>query len=160
VTASTDPASGSDRGIDEVVASLVAAHGEDGAPTANQWRQFLLEDDGGPVQVVYLVAFREHADYPHGSDHPACSGAEAFFLAGQALVEVIADVGGTPLLGGFPTQQLVDDDGEQWDYVGAARYPSRDAFIALWQDPRSIEASLHRRAGTRRHRVIVTRPLY
>jgi hypothetical protein len=144
----------------ELVASLVAAHGETGAPTAAQWRQFLAEDDGGPVQVVYLVAFRDVAQYPPEADEPERTGAEAFFLAGQALVEVINDVGGTPLLGGFPTQQLVDDDGERWDYVGAARYPSRAAFVALWQDPRSIDAGRHRRAGTRRHRVIMTRPLY
>lgn len=143
-----------------VVAALTTAHGQDGAPTADQWRQFLAEDDGGPVQVIYLVAFRDVAAYPPEADEPERSGAEAFFLAGQALVEVINDVGGTPLLGGFPTQQLVDDDGERWDYIGAARYPSRAAFVALWQDPRSIDAGRHRRAGTRRHRVIMTRPLY
>lgn len=142
-----------------VVAALVAAHG-DGAATADQWRQFLDEDEGGPVQVVYLVSFHDVAQYSPGADEPDRTGAEAFFLAGQALVEVINDVGGTPLLGGFPTQQLVDADGERWDYVGAARYPSRTAFVALWQDPRSVAAGVHRRAGTRRHRVIVARPLY
>jgi hypothetical protein len=153
---STDPP---DDDREAVVAALVAAHG-DGAPTADQWRQFHEDDDGGPVQVVYLVAFHDAAQYPAGAGEPDRTGAEAFFLAGQSLVEVIKDVGGTPLLGGFPTQQLVDDDGERWDYVGAARYPSRAAFVALWQDPRTVDAGRHRRAGTRRHRVIVTRPLY
>jgi hypothetical protein len=143
-----------------VVAALVAAHGRRCADRGRSGGSSWTEDDGGPVQVVYLVAFRDVAQYPPEGDEPERTGAEAFFLAGQALVEVINDVGGTPLLGGFPTQQLVDDDGERWDYVGAARYPSRAAFVALWQDPRSIDGGRHRRAGTRRHRVIVTRPLY
>ena len=147
---------------DALVATLVSLHGEQAAPTASQWHQFLADDDGGPVQMVYLVQFRERAAYPDGSDEPERTGAEAFFHAGRTLAEVIDDVGGTPLLGGFPTSVMVDapDDDGSWDYVGAARYPSRDAFVRLWLDPRTVAAGVHRRAGTRRHRLVVTRPLY
>jgi hypothetical protein len=144
----------------DLVDALVEAHGGEAAPSAAQWRQFLADDDGGPVQMVYLVQFRDRAEYPPGSDEPVRTGAEAFFLAGATLAEVIREVGGQPLLGGFPTQQLVDDDGSRWDYVGAARYPSREAFVRLWQDPRAVAVGVHRRAGTHRHRVFVTRPLY
>lgn len=145
---------------DALVATLTALHGEVIAPSRQQWHRFLADDDGGPVQMVYLVRFRERADYPADRDEPGRSGAEAFFLAGRALAEVIADVGGQPLLGGFPTSTMVDDDGVPWDYVGAARYPSRQAFVRLWLDPRTVEAGVHRRAGTLAHRLHVTRPLY
>lgn len=145
---------------DDLVETLAALHGDEVAPTPDQWRRFLANDDDGPVQMVYLVRFREQAVYPEGSHEPSRTGAEAFFLAGKALAEVIRDVGGTPLLGGFATQVMVDDPGEAWDYVGAARYPSRDAFVQMWLDPRTVEAGVHRRAGTRRHRLFVTRPLY
>jgi hypothetical protein len=139
---------------------LVALHGEAVAPTADQWRTFLSAPDDDPVQMVYLVAFRAHADYPAGSTEPDRTGRDAFFLAGRTLAEVIADVGGTPLLGGFLTQVMVDDDDPDWDYVGAARYPSRSAFVRLWLDDRTVSAGIHRAAGTRRHRLHVTRPLY
>ncbi len=147
-----------------LVATLVSLHGEEAAPTAHQWARFLADDDGGPVQMVYLVQFREQAAYPPGHDLTPRTGAEAFFAAGRVLAEVIRDVGGEPLLGGFPTSQMVDaesaDGDGGWDYVGAARYPSRDAFVQLWLDPRTVQAGVHRRAGTKRHRLVVTRPLY
>ena len=147
---------------DDLIATLHAMHGEQAAPSPDQWRRFLADDDGGPVQMVYLVQFREAAAYPEGSAEPERTGAEAFFHAGRTLAEVIADVGGTPVLGGFPTSVMVDasDDDGAWDYVGAARYPSRDAFVRLWLDPRTVAAGVHRRAGTLRHRLVVTRPLY
>ena len=149
---------------DALVATLVRLHGEEAAPTAEQWRRFLADDDGGAVQMVYLVQFREQAEYPVGHDLTPRTGAEAFFAAGRVLAEVIRDVGGEPLLGGFPTSQMVDAEPdtpeEGWDYVGAARYPSRDAFVKLWLDPRTVQAGVHRRAGTKRHRLVVTRPLY
>jgi hypothetical protein len=144
--------------VDALVTQLVGLHGEQVAPTAEQWRVFLTDPDGGPVQMVYLVAFRERALYPDGGE-PERTGAEAFFLAGQSLAEVIAYVGGQPLLGGFVRSVMVDDDGEDWDYVGAARYPSRAAFVRLWLDERTVAAGRHRAAGTRRHRLHVTRPL-
>ena len=76
--------------------------------------------------MVYLVQFRDRAAYPPGHDLSR-TGAEAFFIAGRVLAEVIRDVGGEPLLGGFPTSVMVDaesPDGDGgWDYVGAARYP-------------------------------------
>ena len=149
---------------DALVATLVRLHGEDAAPTAAQWERFLADDDGGPVQMVYLVQFREQAAYPAGHELTPRTGADAFFAAGRVLAEVIRDVGGQPLLGGFPTSQMVDAEPDEehggWDYVGAARYPARDAFVRMWLDPRTVQAGVHRRAGTRRHRLIVTRPLY
>lgn len=153
-----------DAAPEALVATLVRLHGEEAAPTAAQWQRFLADDDGGPVQMVYLVQFRDQAAYPVGHDLRPRTGAEAFFAAGRVLAEVIRDVGGEPLLGGFPTSQMVDtetEDGDAgWDYVGAARYPSRDAFVRMWLDPRTVQAGVHRRAGTRRHRLVVTRPLY
>ena len=147
-----------------LVATLVRLHGEHAAPTAAQWERFLADDDGGPVQMVYLVQFREQADYPAHHDLTPRTGEEAFFVAGRVLSEVIREVGGQPLLGGFPTSQMVDAEPEDedggWDYVGAARYPSRDAFVRMWLDPRTVQAGVHRRAGTKRHRLVVTRPLY
>lgn len=144
---------------DALVATLTRLHGEHAAPSAAQWHRFLRDDDGAPVQMVYLVRFHPQARYPAGSEEPDRTGAEAFFLAGRTLADVIRDVGGTPLLGGFPTSVMVDED-DGWDYVGAARYPSRTAFVQLWLDPRTVAAGMHRRAGTSHHRLIVTRPLY
>lgn len=149
------------RDHEALVDQLVDLHGTEAAPTAEQWRAFLADDDDGPVLMVYLVEFRDHADYPDGTDAPDRTGAEAFFAAGTELAKVIADVGGQPVMGGFPAMVMADDpDDGPWHYVGAARYPSRQAFVDSWLDPRAVAAGVHRRAGTRRHRLHVTRPLY
>lgn len=140
---------------------LVELHGTEAAPTREQWRDFLAGDDDGPVLMVYLVEFRDRASYPDDVEMPERTGAEAFFEAGSSLAQVIADVGGQPALGGFPAMVMADDpDDGPWHYIGAARYPSRRAFVDSWLDPRAVAAGVHRRAGTRRHRLHVTRPLY
>lgn len=34
-----------------------------------------------------------------------------------------------------------------------------EVLARVWPDPRMVQAGVHRRAGTRRHRLVVTRPL-
>ncbi|HEX9767406.1 MAG TPA: hypothetical protein VGA36_11640 [Nitriliruptorales bacterium] len=148
------PHNPTDLSDEELVAHLVELHGDDG-PGTEQWAGLLADPRDGPVQVVYLVNFRDSATTPDAEGNQR-SGMQAFFTAGLAIRQVIDDVGGEPKLGGFVTG---DPTGEGWDYIGAARYPSPRALVQLWLDDRYIAAGDDRRAGTAAHRVFFTRPL-
>ena len=47
-------------------------------PTADQVRALRDAGPDGPVVMLNLLKFRERANYPVGSLHPPCSGAEAY----------------------------------------------------------------------------------
>ncbi|MDX1511973.1 MAG: hypothetical protein R3249_11540 [Nitriliruptorales bacterium] len=138
----------------DLVAHLVDLHGDDGPP-AEQWAALLADPYDGPIQVVYLVNFRERALTPDAEGNQR-TGMAAFFAAGLAIRPIIEEVGGEPKLGGFVTG---DPTGEGWDYIGAARYPSPRALLDLWLDDRYIAAGADRHAGTAGHRVFFTRPV-
>ena len=61
-------------------------------PTADQVRALRDAGPDGPVVMLNLLKFREQANYPAGSPHAPCSGAEAYRRYQTAFVEAVGDV--------------------------------------------------------------------
>lgn len=100
-------------------------------PTGQGLKQFLAEDDGAPVCMLNLLRFApggraKYAEYlEHTRQHGAKYGIEVVFV-------------------GEGRTALVADDGQAWDAVLIARYPSRAAFAAMVADP-EYQAGTHLR---------------
>ncbi len=105
-----------------------------------------------PVEMLNLIALREHADYPDGR---AMSGAEAYRLYGETSAPVFARVGGRILWRGSPRCTLIGPADEAWDLAFIAAYPSAGAFLEMVTDKiYQSEAVPHRRAAARDSRLI------
>lgn len=61
-------------------------------PTTDQVRELRDAGPDGPVVMLNLLKFREQANYPAGSPHAPCSGAEAYRRYQTAFVETVGDV--------------------------------------------------------------------
>lgn len=138
---------------------LVRLHGEDHAPTRQQWLELLGDPDRGPVLVVYQVAFRDEAVGPDG-ELDGRTGKQAFLDAGAAILPAVLEVRGVPVLGAEVRATAGAPTDEAWDYLGGARYPDRRALVRLWLDDRFVAAESDRAAGTERHRLWFTSPLW
>jgi len=125
--------------IDREYASRLAAH---------------PADDDGPVWMVNLMRYREHAVYADGRDSDL-SGREAddryapfgpFRTVGAELV-FLSDV----------EAQLVGDD-QTWDRIAVVRYPTRRSFLEMQELPEYVAKHEHKDAGMASTFVICCRP--
>jgi hypothetical protein len=84
----------------------------------------LTEDPGGPVVMLNLLRFR-----PDG-------GRETY----QRWLETLGPMMGLrygvqQVYAGDGGRALIAEDGQAWDLVLLARYPSRQVFVAMMRDP-------------------------
>lgn len=129
-------------------------------PTRAQFDAFKGLDRDTPVEMLNLVRFRDLANYPgdHELARDGLSGAEAYALYGRHTAEILARVGGSILWrAGFETT-LIGPEGEAWDAMFIARYPSAHAFLAMVSDPAYQRAVIHRQAAVATSRLIRTAP--
>lgn len=91
-------------------------------PTGPSLKQFMAEDDGGPVIMLNLLRFAE--------------GGEASYAEySRRITELhLGRFGGEVLYSGRGSTALVAEDGQAWDAVLVVRYPSRAAFSAMVAD--------------------------
>ncbi len=115
-------------------------------PGAEQIGAFFSAAEDGPFVMVNLLKFREHADYPDGSE-PELSGREAYARYGAAVQACLASVGGKSVFAGAVTDLLLGEVEELWDMVALAQYPSRAAMMAMVQSPEYQAIEKHRIAG-------------
>lgn len=129
-------------------------------PTRAQFDAFKGLDRDTPVEMLNLVRFRDLANYPgdHELARDGLSGAEAYALYGRHTAAILARVGGSILWrAGFETT-LIGPEGEAWDAMFIARYPSAHAFLAMVSDPAYQRAVIHRQAAVATSRLIRTAP--
>lgn len=120
-------------------------------PTAAQVRA--LRDGGpdGPVVMLNLLKFRERANYPAGSPHSPCSGAEAYGRYQTAFVETVGGVSHAEVVWEGPVDMpFIGPDAQDWDKCLLVRYPNRQHFLAMMANPLYREALVHRYAGLER----------
>ena len=120
--------------------------------------QRLLRDvaEPGPVVMINLLRYRDHAAYPAGVDATACSGREAYQRYGAVAVHTIAEVGGEILWMGAVQTALIAPQGEEWDDVVLVQYPSRQAFVEMVSRADYQAVVVHRTAALADSRLLVT----
>lgn len=107
-----------------------------------------MNDPGpdGPIVMVNLLKFREHAQYRDGRE-TGLTGREAYQLYGQAVGRILPDYGARLLFAGDVTFLSLGRCEPLWDEVALVEYPSRAALRDMAASPEWREASVHREAG-------------
>ena len=124
-------------------------------PTKETFGVFRNNDRPGPIQMLNLVRFRDHAEYPDGR---ALSGAEAYAAYGKESGPVFARLGGTIVWRGNFELMLIGPETENWDECFIAQYPSVAAFVEMVRDPVYREAVKHRQAAVADSRLVKLAP--
>lgn len=127
-------------------------------PPAEQAAAFFSAPEDGPFVMVNLLKFKDHAEYPDGSD-ATLSGREAYARYGAAVRACLAAVGGEALYAGAVSELMLGAMDEPWDMVALARYPSRAAMLAMVQSPEYQAIEKHRVAGLAGQLNIRTKPI-
>ena len=115
-------------------------------PGPAQIAAFFGGTEDGPFVMINLLKFKEHADYPDGSD-AELSGREAYARYGAGVQACLAAVGGKALYAGAVTELMLGEVDELWDMVALAQYPSRVAMMTMIQSPDYQAIEKHRVAG-------------
>jgi uncharacterized protein (DUF1330 family) len=126
-------------------------------PTPEQLQR--LRDDiaePGPVVMINLLRYREHAAYQAGVNAAPCSGREAYRRYVAGAVKTIAEVGGRILWMGAVKTTLIAPQGEEWDDAILVQYPSRQAFVEMVGRPDYLAVAVHRNAAPADSRLLVT----
>lgn len=121
-------------------------------PNPEQFQQLAKTPDEGPVVMLNLLKYREHAEGEESS------GAHAYAKYGEAAVRLINETGGRLLWRARADQILIGDPTEDWDTVLLVEYPSRKAFLEMVSRPDYMESHEHREAGLQRTIVIACSP--
>jgi uncharacterized protein (DUF1330 family) len=129
-------------------------------PSAAQMQQ-LMHDiaQPGPVVMINLLRYREHADYPADFAAKPCSGREAYQRYAAVATVKVAEAGGKILWMAAVKTALIAPDGEQFDDAVLVQYPSRAAFVEMVSRPDYLAAAPHRTAALADSRLLVTEPL-
>ena len=129
-------------------------------PTRAQFDAFKGLDRDHPIEMLNLVRFRDLANYPgdHDLARDGLTGAEAYALYGKHTAAILQRVGGHILWRAKFETTLIGPDGEAWDAMFIARYPTAHAFLAMISDPDYQRAVVHRQAAVSTSRLIRARP--
>jgi uncharacterized protein (DUF1330 family) len=109
-------------------------------PTPKQIQAMAEKGPEGPMVMVNLMKYRKAAAYEAGRAEAKenLSGRDAYQRYGSVV------------WGGSQKFVMIGDDANDWDEVVCVRYPSRDAFLNMTQDPEYLAAHYHREAGLER----------
>lgn len=127
-------------------------------PTRAQFDTFKAGDRDAPIDMLNLVRLRADARYPadHALAKAGLTGAEAYARYGSETAPILARLGGRIVWRGAFQAQLIGPDGEHWDHMFIARYPTTHAFLEMITDPAYRAAVIHRQAAVRTSRLIRT----
>ncbi len=122
-------------------------------PTPQQIQRLIEKGPDGPIVMVNLLKFRKKAAY--GPERPEAkenlSGADAYRRYATAALQYVSSMGGGVVWSGAQKTVVVGDDAQDdWDEVLCVRYPSREAFLKMAQDPAYLSAHYHREAALER----------
>jgi uncharacterized protein (DUF1330 family) len=106
------------------------------------------EDDA--FHMVNLIRFREMAEYPDGRDTDL-TGREADAIYGEFMTTTMLPGTGAEIVYSASVPAT-----EDFDTLAIVRYPSRDAFQAMVDDPQFQEMSIHKQAGVAETIVLAT----
>jgi uncharacterized protein (DUF1330 family) len=106
----------------------------------------------GPMVMVNLLKYRKTAAYEpdRAEAKENLSGRDAYQRYGMVALQQVMKRGGSVVWGGSQKFVMIGDDANDWDEVVCVRYPSREAFLNMTQDPDYLAAHYHREAGLER----------
>jgi uncharacterized protein (DUF1330 family) len=125
-------------------------------PTRQAFEGFKALPRHEPIWMLNLVRFRAHANYPPGypDGGQGRTGADAYREYGRASGAVFKRVGGEVVWRGDMQAMVIGPEGERWDAVFIARYPTAAAFLEMVTDPEYRHAVVHRQAAVETSRLI------
>ncbi len=115
-------------------------------PTQSRIEALMADDSDGPVVMLNLLKFREHAVYPDGRSTDL-SGRQAYDRYATPMQDVIERGGGRVLFGGDIAALVIGDVADLWDTCVLVEYPSAAAFAAIVTSPAVADIGVHRAAG-------------
>ena len=126
-------------------------------PTAAQLERFIADDPGGSPVMLNLLRYRDTADYsgsPELDPRRPVTGREAYGSYSDAVLPILAAVGGgIEMLGGCHGT-LIGPDPEVWDDIVLVRYPSTAAFVQMVTSPEYQAIQGHRSAALADSRLV------
>ena len=129
-------------------------------PDRAQFEAFKNLDRDHPIEMLNLVKFRHTAEYPagHALADAGLTGAQAYAKYGSETAPIIARIGAAILWRGEYQTTLIGPQGEDWDEVFIARYPTAHAFLEMVTDPVYRQAVVHRQAAVATSRLVRCAP--
>lgn len=115
-------------------------------PNEEQLKGFDDNPEIGPIKMLNLLKFKEHAEYSDGRE-TNLSGFEAYLIYSKETQEHLKKVGGKLVFSGPVSRLMIGEVDELWDAVGIAEYPNRAAMIKMITDSAYLKSSEHREAG-------------
>ena len=115
-------------------------------PNEEQLKGFDDNPEIGPIKMLNLLKFKEHAEYSDGRK-TNLSGFEAYLIYSKETQEHLKKVGGKLVFSGPVSRLMIGEVDELWDAVGIAEYPNRAAMLKMITDSAYLKSSEHREAG-------------
>jgi uncharacterized protein (DUF1330 family) len=113
----------------------------------------------GTVVMLNLLRYREVADYsatPELDPGTPCSGREAYGRYSEAVLPLLAALGGGIEMFGPCHATLIGPEDEEWDDIVLARYPGVAAFVGMVTSPEYRAIAGHRTAALADSRLVPT----
>jgi uncharacterized protein (DUF1330 family) len=128
-------------------------------PTASQLERFVGDDPGISPVMLNLLRYRDTADYsavPELDPGRPVTGREAYAAYSEAVLPILAGLGGGIEMFGACHGTLIGPDGDEWDDIVLVRYPSTQAFVGMVtsEEYRAIQG--HRTAALADSRLVRT----
>jgi uncharacterized protein (DUF1330 family) len=89
----------------------------------DEFERFMRDDDGEPIVMLNLLRFHPDGGRERYAEYLAVAGP----LVNRYGAEIVYVGDGLPALSA--------EDGQAWDAVALVRYPNRQAFASMAQDP-------------------------
>ncbi len=115
-------------------------------PNEAQIKGFSEAGPDGPIYMVNLLKFKEHAEYEDGRETDL-TGEQAYGIYAAGVAKCLEAVGGGGMFSADVTRLMLGEVEDLWDKVAIAVYPSRAAMFEMMQMPEMQEIGVHRAAG-------------
>ena len=117
-------------------------------PTDSQLEEMAEADQESPFDMVNLLKYRPVAIYDSEADNAiGRTGREAYQEYGMAVFPKIIGLGGSLVYRGACDHLFVGDEAQDYDELIIVRYPSRRAYLDMYNSTEYQEVIKHRKAG-------------
>ncbi len=117
-------------------------------PTPGQLEEMTSADLDSPFDMVNLLKYRTKAIYESEIENAlGRTGREAYNEYAKVVLPKIIALGGRLTYRGACDHHFVGDESQDYDELIIVRYPSRRAYLDMFNSPDYQRATLHRKAG-------------